>query len=176
MQEVSKNMKNELKCRKIEAYLPDLLLDPEAVKPSVHDHLASCLDCQSELSALRATMSALDAWTAPEPSPYFETRMQAKLRAAKEAEPEGFWERMRARLLFSTNLHLRTAGAAALAALLAIGGGSALYVSQLPANHPQMEAASATVQDLQALDGNAQVFQQLNAVDAGDPDNGSDTN
>jgi anti-sigma factor RsiW len=176
VQEVSTNMKNELKCRKIEAYLPDLLLDPEAVKPSVHEHLASCADCQSELASLRSTMSALDAWTAPEPSPYFDTRMQAKLRAAKEAEPEGFWERMRARLLFSTNFHLRTAGAAALAALLAVGGGSALYVSQLPTSHPPVEAASATVQDLQALDGNAQVFQQLNAVDAGDTDSGNDTN
>jgi hypothetical protein len=168
-------MKNELKCRKIEAHLPDLLLDPQAVKPSVREHLASCRDCQSELASLRATMSALDAWTAPEPSPYFDTRMQAKLRAAKEAGPEGFWERMRARLLFSTNVHLRTAGAAALAALLAVGGGSALYVSQLPSSHPQVEA-SATVQDLQALDGNAQVFQQLNALDADDTDNGTDSN
>ena len=175
MREVSKTMKNELKCRKIEAQLPDLLLDPQAVKPSVHEHLASCGDCQSELASLRATMNVLDAWTAPEPSPYFDTRMQAKLRAAKEAGPEGFWERMRARLLFSTNVHLRTAGAAALAALLAVGGGSALYVSQLPPSHPQVEA-SATVQDLQALDGNAQVFQQLNALDADDTDNGADSN
>lgn len=176
MQEVSTKMKNELKCRKIEASLPDLLLDPDAVKLSVREHLASCANCQSELAELRATMNALDAWTAPEPSPYFDTRMQAKLRAAKEAEPEGFWERMRSRLLFSTNLHLRTAGAAALAALLAVGGGSAFYVSQMPSSHAPVEAASATVQDLQALDGNAEVFQQLNAVDAGDTEAGNDTN
>ena len=175
MQEVSTKMKNELKCRRIEAQLPDLLLDPQAVKPSVYEHLASCADCQSELAALRATMSALDAWTAPDPSPYFDTRMQAKLRAAKETEPEGFWERMRSRLLFSTNVHLRTAGAAALAALLAVGGGSALYVSQLPPSHPQIQA-SATVQDLQALDGSAQVFQQLNALDADDTDPGNQSN
>ena len=175
MQEVSSNMKTELKCRKIEAQLPDLLLDPTAVDPSIHAHLASCPECQSELAALRATMNVLDAWTAPEPSPYFDTRMQARLRAAKEAEPEGFWERIKVRLLFSNNLHLRTAGAAALAALLAVGGGSALYVSQLPTSHPQVEA-SATVRDLQALDGNAQVFQQLNALDTDETDSSNDSN
>ncbi len=175
MQEVNSTMKNEMKCRKIEGQLPDLLFDPGALKPSVHDHFASCADCQSQLASLRATMNLLDEWTAPEPSSYFDTRMQAKLRSAREAAPEGFWERMRAHLLFNTNVHLRTAGAAALAAILAIGGGSALYVSQLPSSHPQVEA-SATVRDLQALDGNAQVFQQLNALDADDTDTGSDSN
>jgi anti-sigma factor RsiW len=176
MQEVRIKMKkiemnNKMNCRKIESSLPDLLLDPESVKPSVREHLAACPACQSELAGLQATMSALDAWTAPDPSPYFDVRMQARLRAAKEAEPEGFWERLRARMLFSSNFHLRTASAAALATVLAIGGGSAIYVAQQPAT-PAVQA-SATVRDLQSLDENAQVFQQLNSVDTDDSDSGS---
>jgi hypothetical protein len=54
-----------------------------------------------------------------------------------------------------------------LAAVMAIGGGSALYISQMGSPQPQVQA-SATVRDLQSLDENAQVFQQLNAVDADD--------
>jgi anti-sigma factor RsiW len=175
MQEVRSEMKNMMNCRKIEAHLPDLLLDPESVKPAVREHLEACAHCQSELAALQATMNALDAWTAPEPSPYFDTKMQARLREAKEAEPEGVWERLRSRMLFSMNFHMRTTAAAALAAVLAIGGGSAIYVSQLPGPAPQVQA-SATVRDLQSLDDNAQVFQQLNALDTDDSGNGSNSN
>ena len=171
MQEVRKIMK----CQELETHLPDLLLDPESVKPAVRQHLEACAHCQNELANLQATMNVLDEWKAPEPTPYFNVKMQAKLRAAREAEPEGFWERVRARLLFSTNFHLRTAGAAALAAVLAVGGGSALYVSQMTTPQPQVEA-SATVRDLQSLDENDQVFQQLNAVDTDDIDAGSHSN
>jgi len=160
-----------MKCRELETHLPDLLLDPEAVKPTVREqlrqHLEACAHCQGELAGLQSTMDVLDEWMAPELSPYFDVKMQAKLRAAKEAQPEGFWERFRARMLFSSNVHLRTAGAAVLAAVMAIGGGSALYISQMGSPQPQVQA-SATVRDLQSLDENAQVFQQLNAVDADD--------
>jgi hypothetical protein len=164
-----------MKCRELETYLPDLLLDPESIKPPVREHLEACANCQGELAGLQATMHVLDEWKAPELSPYFDVKMQAKLRAAKEAAPEGFWERLRARLLFSSNVHLRTAGAAALAAVMAIGGGSALYMSQMGSPQPQVQA-SATVSDLQSLDENAQVFQQLNAVDADDAGNDASSN
>jgi len=169
------SMDKTMNCRKIEASLPDLLLDPKSVKPAVLEHLEDCSHCQAELGGLMATMRALDEWTAPEPSAYFDIRMQAKLRAAKEEGPEGFWERMRSRLLFGMNFQLRTAGAAALAAVLTIGGGSAIYVAQQAGPTPQVQA-SATVRDLQSLDGNEQVFQQLNALDADDADTGGNSN
>jgi hypothetical protein len=52
---------------------------------------------------------------------------------------------------------------------LAVGGGTFALL-----NHQAVPAAqtSATVRDLQSYDGNAQLFQQLNALD-GDEDNGS---
>jgi len=154
----------EVTCGRMEAHLPDLLLDPQSVKPAVRQHFDGCAACRAEVAELRAAMGVLDTWTAPEPSPYFHTRLQAKLRAAKEAQPEGFWESLRSRFLFSTNLQMRTVGAAAFAVLLAIGGGSALYVVQQDSQPAQVQA-SATVRDLQALDGNEQVFQQLSALD-----------
>ncbi len=175
MREVRHTMKIMTNCRKIESSLPDLLLDPKSVKPEVLAHLESCSSCGAELNSLMATMRMLDEWAVPEPSPYFDTKMQAKLREAKAAQPESFWEGLRSRLLFTSNFHFRTVGAAALAGILAIGGGSAIYVSQAPAPAPLVQA-SATVRDLQSLDGNAQIFQQLNALDSDDTDSGNNSN
>ncbi len=59
-----------------------------------------------------------------------------------------------------------TAGAAALAVLLAVGGGTWVDLSQQqPAATVQ---ASNAVHDLQSLDENAQVFQELSSLDEPD--------
>jgi hypothetical protein len=114
----------------------------------------------------------MDAWEAPEPSPYFNTRLAARLREEKANPPAGWWERMRARLLYGSNLQLRPVAAGALALLLMMGGGTAFWMQQsTPRPTPQ---ESATVHDLQLLDGNAQVYQQLNSLDADlDDDSGN---
>ena len=36
--------------------------------------------CAEKLKAMRATMALLDEWQVPEPSPYFDVRLQARLR------------------------------------------------------------------------------------------------
>ncbi len=162
-------------CKAIKTSLADLLLDPTAASPAARQHVAACADCSKELHELRATMLAMDSWGAPEPSPYFDTRLQARLREEKASPPASFWERMRARLIFGSNLHLRPAAAAALALLLMVGGGTAVWVEH--DGPPPVPQESATVHDLQMLDGNAQVYQQLNALDADlDTSDGPSTN
>jgi hypothetical protein len=156
-------------CRRFETEFkslqPDLLLDPERVPAAVRAHVEQCADCTKELKSLEATMLALDAWEGVEPSPFFDARMAARMREARAAEPAGFFERLRARLLFGSNLHLRPVAAGALALLLLIGGGTyAGFVSM----QPTPVTASATVKDLQSLDENAQVFQQMNKLDETD--------
>jgi hypothetical protein len=176
---VTQEVRITMNCQKVKSNLPDLLFDPAALSSSVrHEldlHMKSCAGCREELVSLQATMNMLDGWTAPDPSPYFNTRMQAKLRAAKEEAPEGFWERLRTRVLYSTNVPMRAMGAAALAVVILVGGGTAVYETQMTNQAPQIQA-SATVNDLQSLDGNAQVFQQLNALDADDSDTGNSSN
>ncbi len=168
-----------MNCEKLKSSLPDLLLDPSALsrmeRESLDLHMHSCADCREELAGLQATMQLLDSWVAPDPSPYFNTKMQARLRSEKALPPEGFWERLRARVLFSANVPVRAFGAAALAVVLFVGGGSALFELHTINQPPQIQA-SATVKDLQLLDGNAQVFQQLNALDADDADPGGSSN
>ena len=159
-------------CRITKENLENLLLDRESVPVDVQKHVEDCPACKEELTALEATMHALDAWEAPEPSPFFEARMVARLRSEHEAAPAGFFERLRARLLYGSNMHLRPVAAGALALLLLIGGGT--YVGFM--NTSQPVNPSATVRDLQSLDENSQVFQQLNTLDQQDDDSDASPN
>lgn len=150
-------------CRNTKSKLPDLLLDPESVPVEVRTHVSICADCSQELKELEAAMASLDAWDAPEVSPYFDGRMAALLREEKQKEPAGWLERMRARLLFGEKMPLRPLAAAALALVIAAGGG--MYVGF--SSHPTQPAQSSSpvIRDLQSLDENAVVFQQLNSMD-----------
>jgi anti-sigma factor RsiW len=156
-------------CRNVKSNLEELLLAPGQAPQAVREHLAACESCRRELADLEATLALLDDWKAPEVTPYFPVRMQALLRAEQQARPAGWVERWRARLLFG-DLQLRPLAAGALALLLLIGGGTYAGVESLT-SHPTATAAlpaSATVRDLQSLDENAQVFQQINALDQSD--------
>lgn len=159
-----------MNCQKLErefkSALADLLLDPERVPAEVCAHVEQCADCSRELNALETTMLALGGWEGVEPSPFFDARMAARMREAREEKPAGLLERMRARLKYGSSLHMRPLAAGALALLLLLGGGTFAGVKSIESTTPV--AASATVKDLQSLDENAQVFQQLNVLDQGD--------
>jgi hypothetical protein len=157
-------------CRKVKANLANLLLDPESVPADVRSHVTECAACGEELKSLEATMNLMDAWEAPEPSPYFDSKLAVRLREEQRAEPAGIIERMRARILYGSNTHLRPIAVGALALLIIIGGGT---YAGLMSSHPATPVkTSATVEDLKSLDDNAQVFQQLNSLDQSDQDDG----
>lgn len=162
-------------CRKMntefKSLLPDLLLDRDRVPAAVRAHVEQCGDCSKELKSLEATMLALDGWEGVEPSPFFDARMAARMREARAEQPAGFLERLRERLLFGSNLHLRPLAAGALALVVLVGGGTYAGFQGLHPGTPVV--ASATVKDLQSLDENAQVFQQMNSLDEQDADSGS---
>jgi hypothetical protein len=156
------NQNTTVTCKETQERLPDLLLDPTSVPAAVEAHVAVCTVCRGELGSLIATFKALDAWTAPEPSPYFDTRMHARVREAQSASPEGFFERARSFLLFSTGRQLRPMVAGAMALVLVASGGSFLGIHGLPGG--QSSQMSATVNDLKVLDNNAQVIQQMDQL------------
>jgi len=83
-------MRMKSKCPGMEAKLALLLLDPAAAPAKVQTHVAECDRCQAELAELQATMALLDTWEAPEPSLYFMTRMNARMREEREAAPAGW--------------------------------------------------------------------------------------
>lgn len=157
-------MKTMNKCTALEEKLADLLLDPEAAPAKVKTHVAECASCQNELNELRATMGLMDAWTAPEPSPYFMTRLNARMREEREAPRQSWFQRIRDRYLFGPQLHARPLAATALTVLLLLGGGAYLGVTNVETPQPKPDAEAAVVHDLQTLDSNAQVLDQLEAI------------
>ena len=154
-------------CRKMESNIADLLFDPDRVSAAVKAHVAECGDCSRELAELRSTMSLMDSWEAPEPTPYFDTRLQAMLREERTAPPANWLERMRARLLFNNRAYFKPIAATALTVMMAVGG--ATYVGLVGHKQTQQQT-SATVRDLQSLDKDQQVFQQLDSLDQDDDD------
>ena len=160
-----------MNCRKVKANLADLLFEPESVSAELRTHVEECAECRQELAELRATMNVLDDWEAPAPNPYFDARLFARLREEQQAPPAGFFERLRTRFLYSTNLHLRPLAAGALAVILVAGGAvTGFEMHQRPVAPPE----SAAVDDLKSLDGNALVYQQLDTLDSTDDDPGTD--
>ncbi len=173
-------MQKQVECKAVEAAMPDLLLDPGAAPATARRHLGACTACQAELASLRETMQMLDSWEAPEPSPFWSSRMGALLRE-EQAQPRRGWAGMVERLrtqLWVTNRSLKPAmGVAALSLALAVGGGTWFSLSPFNLSTPNAAVtpteASNTVRDLQSLDENAQVFQQLSSLD-GPENSGTD--
>ena len=152
-------------CRKTNGILTELLLDPQSAPAEARKHVADCADCASELAGMEATMKALDQWQAPEPGTFFDARLYARLRAEAKAEPAGWLERTKTRLLYGNNFRSRQWAASALAVMLAIGGGTFAVIEY---QQPTGVQASAAVRDLQSYNGNVQLFEELNALDTAD--------
>ena len=160
------------KCTGMGTKMADMLLDPESAPAKVKTHVAECDSCRKELEELRATMTVLDSWTAPEPSPYFLTRLNARMREEREAPPQSWMERLRARFAYGPSMHARPLAAMALSVMLLLGGGAYLGVANL--EQPQAPSSeAAVVGDLQTLANNAQLLDQLESIT--DNSNNGDT-
>jgi len=157
----------KMNCAEMESKLADLLLDAEAVPAKVQMHLTECDDCRTQLAELQATMNLLDEWKAPEPSPYFATRMQARMREERETAPGGWLARklagLRSSFAYGPVTHTRPLAAMALTVLLLLGGGTYLGLTDWTQT-TQPPAQTAVVHDLQLLDSNAQVLDQLESI------------
>src|SRR5947199_10258407 len=79
-----------MKCNEIRELMPDLAAGLNAVTPEMKTHLDSCAECAGKLEAFRQTMSLLDEWQAPAPSPYFDVRLRARLREEFQKQASGF--------------------------------------------------------------------------------------
>jgi predicted anti-sigma-YlaC factor YlaD len=79
-------------CKEAREYLLDAA--QENAVAGLDEHLSSCASCAQELESMRQTMALLDEWQAPEPSPYFTSRLRARVREAA-AEPRSWLEWLR---------------------------------------------------------------------------------
>ena len=150
-------------CAGMEAKLANLLLDPASAQPKVLAHVEECEGCRRALDELRATMTLLESWQAPEPSPYFLSRLEARMREERAAEPAGWFAVLRARLVYGTGTHIRPLAAMAMTIMLLVGGGAYLGVTDWD-KPPAVPQQASVVHDLQTLDSNAKLLDQLEAI------------
>jgi anti-sigma factor RsiW len=151
-----------MNCKDCQSVFLDLLLEPGSpAYAAARSHIESCPECKQEFKSLEATFALLDAWKAPEPSPYFNQKLAVRLREEQALAPAGWFERLKSRLLFNTGRQFRPALAGALALVLVVGGGTFADVSGFLQSKPQ---ASAAVEDLQILDKNDQALQTMDQL------------
>jgi len=148
-------------CKELKDEIFEAALSGAAPGESVKAHISTCDACEREFQSLRSTMDVLDTWTAPEPSPYFDVRLQARLRELKE-EPQGFF----ARWMEKVGVHHLTwkpVAASVFALVMAVG----VYV-EMPGTRGRKQPvvqAECPVIDLQALDKNQQILSELQDLD-----------
>jgi len=160
-----------MNCNDVNAKLADLLFEETqmiAKEDDLNIHLVECQVCSGQLAELRATVALLDVWEAPEPNPYFLTRLNARLDEEREAAPVGWpkswYEKLQARLVYGSRLGLRPVGAMALSVVVLLGGGAYLGLNTWDSAVVPPIHEAGVVSDLQTMDSNAQLLDQLEAL------------
>jgi predicted anti-sigma-YlaC factor YlaD len=154
-------------CKQIKELLPDLAAGMDTSTPEVEKHIATCAACSAQLHDFQKTMALLDEWQAPEPSPYFDTRLQARLREEMARPPVRWYS-------WLTHSRLRPAWAMSVAAVLftvALAIGNRSYISQVETIATKPPSLSLPVQpgtavgDLQALEKNDELYADFDVLD-----------
>ena len=141
-----------MKCEQLRDQLLDLASARSSASPEAEAHLSACENCARELASLRQTMNVLDEWQAPEPSPYFDQRLKARLREQSHKAAPAWLEWLR-----------KPALAAVFAGLLV----AAVFLFQGGAPPEQLVQAQpgSAVSDLQDLDRNQELYANFDWLD-----------
>ena len=142
-----------MNCNDVRENLIELVTPGQGQAASaVSAHVSQCSACARELESLRKTMALLDEWKVPEPSPYFMTRMGAKVREEREKKAS-------AKLL---DWLRRPALAVPLATVLVVGG---ITYQVLRPTQTIAPAAGTAVGDLQDLEKNHDLYVNSDLLD-----------
>jgi anti-sigma factor RsiW len=159
-----------MNCNQVRELLPDLAagMGPAAKHPAtqnVHAHIASCSACAAKLQGFRQTMALLDQWQAPDPGPYFDTRLGARIRE-EMARPAGGWLQILRKPALALSLSaLLLAGALAVVNRDALFGGNAEELAiAIPVPGVPAEPGTA-VGDLLALEKNHELYADFDVLD-----------
>ena len=144
-----------MKCEKLRAqFIETVLSGPATATAELREHLDSCDACATEYAGLQQTMALLDEWKAPEPSPYFSTRLRARLHEETSTLKVGWFAWLRKPIV-----------ATAAAGLIALGAGLLESGNWLHPSNTVATTTSSAVSDLQYLDKNADLFTEFVALD-----------
>jgi anti-sigma factor RsiW len=129
-----------MNCNDVRENLIELISGGPA-DPQLTAHVSQCSNCTAELASLRKTMALLDEWEAPEPSPYFLTRMRAHLKEEREKAPASRWVAWLRRPVLAVSL----------ATILAAGG---LTYRLIETHQSPSPSDNGPVADIESLDKN----------------------
>jgi anti-sigma factor RsiW len=146
-------------------FMEAVLSGPEAASPQLQEHLRSCAACARELAAFQQTMSVLDEWQAPEPSPYFSSRLRAQMREAAAMQPGGWLAWLRRPVVAAAAVVLVAAGAGLLEMGRVKHDDNTLATNNQPGVVRVNSNPGTPVGDLQYLDKNADLFSDFDALD-----------
>jgi anti-sigma factor RsiW len=148
-----------MKCDEIRERMPDVAAGFSVTTADESAHLAGCSACAEQWKAMRSTMALLDEWQTPEPSPYFDVRLQARLRE-EMAKPQSVW----------MHWFRRPVMAAALTVIFGVGIGlfftrsTRIYDKGVEATITE-PAPGTAVSDLQALEKNHEIYSDFDLLD-----------
>jgi anti-sigma factor RsiW len=128
-----------MNCNDVRENLIEMVTDGPA-DPQITAHVRECGACSEELASMRQTMALMDEWEAPEPSPYFLTRLRAHVKEEREKAPVAMFGWLRRPML-----------AAAVATILAAGGVGYRLIVATPPPDP---GPGTAVADIESLDKN----------------------
>ncbi|MGO9516587.1 MAG: hypothetical protein ACLPND_06040 [Candidatus Korobacteraceae bacterium] len=151
-----------MKCANIrEQFMEVALSGPETASREVQEHLRNCAACAEELVSFRQTMALLDEWRAPEPSPYFSSRLRARVREEASVQPAGWLAWLRRPIVAAAAMVLVGIGVS----LLEIGNFRDRSTMASNDTVVRTNAPGTAVSDLQYLDKNADLFSEFDALD-----------
>jgi hypothetical protein len=150
-----------MNCDEMRERIPDVAAGLTEMNPGESQHVASCAGCAGKLAEFRQTMALLDEWQTTEPSPYFDMRLQARLRE-EMAKPQAGW----------VQWFRRPVLAAALTLLMGVGVGMFFIrgwegsgTSNPISDNFGIAEPGTAVSDLQALDSNHDQYSDLELLD-----------
>ena len=155
-----------MKCTEIYELLPDLAAGLASAPPGLNDHLRTCADCTGKLEEFRRTMALLDEWQAPEPSPYFDTRLHARLRE-EAAKPQRSWFGWLGRPVVAVSLAVALVAGVSLFEVQRVSHPNSGQVAKNPPDLQPPQPGTA-VGDLQVLDKNGDLFADADSDSASD--------
>jgi anti-sigma factor RsiW len=151
-----------MKCEEIREVMPDLASGLMEVTPEMSGHLAECGACAGKVEEFRQTMALLDEWKAPEPSPYFDVRLQARLRE-EMAKPQTGWLTWFRRPVLAASLTVLMG--ISLGLLFTKGSGVYNSGNDIVADSQVQAEPGTAVSDLQALEKNHDLYSDFDLLD-----------
>jgi hypothetical protein len=146
-----------INCNQVRELIPDLAAGLMEPTQEINQHVRACAECSAKLAGIRETMALLDEWQAPEPSPYFDVRLKARLREETSLHRAGFLQWFRKPALAVALGVLMVASVT----IMRVGGPGA------PPAPPQVAGyqPGTALGDLQALDKNEDLYADFDVLD-----------